>query len=93
MKDVTPSNASEMLANVETYDHREGGLSFVGYVCIKDPCRDEVKPSIQACKTAGIGVIMITGDAKETAIAIAQELDILTPNQDLKKCCFTGTEF
>ena len=36
---------------------------------------------------------MITGDAKETAIAIAKELDILTPSQDLTKCCFTGSEF
>lgn len=36
---------------------------------------------------------MITGDARETAIAIARELDILSPNQDVKKCVHTGAEF
>ena len=40
-------------------------------MCIKDPVRVEVKGAIKACKTAGIRVIMITGDAKDTAIAIA----------------------
>jgi len=49
----------------------------VGIVCIKDPVRPEVKPAIADCKTAGIRVIMITGDSKETATAIAQELDII----------------
>lgn len=46
-------------------------------MCIKDPVRKEVKPAIKDCKTAGIRVIMITGDSKETAIAIAKELDII----------------
>jgi len=36
---------------------------------------------------------MITGDAKETAIAIAQELNIIRPGQNLKESCFTGSEF
>lgn len=50
-----------------------------------------MKASIQACKTAGINVIMITGDAKETAVAIAKELKILTGTE--KNSCFTGAEF
>lgn len=44
---------------------------------IKDPCRPEVKPSIALCKTAGISVVMITGDAKATAIAISKEIGII----------------
>ena len=36
---------------------------------------------------------MITGDAKETAVAIARELDIITAGQDVSKTCFTGAEF
>jgi len=36
---------------------------------------------------------MITGDAKETAIAIAKELNILSPNQQPEKFCWTGAEF
>lgn len=52
-------------------------------MCIKDPVRPEVKKSIDACCTAGIRVIMITGDAKDTAIAIAKELNILSKSADL----------
>lgn len=95
MKKITAQNSHDLLADTSLYAECEGGCTFLGYVCIKDPCREEVKPMIKACKTAGITVIMITGDAKETAISIACELDILNPNQlsDLSKCCFTGAEF
>ena len=93
MKDITAENSHTQLADTASYAHREAGLAFIGYVCIKDPCREEVKPSIEACKTAGISVIMITGDAKETAISIARELNILSDGQDITKSCFTGSEF
>ena len=93
MKDITRANAQTALADSSTYDKREGGLAFLGYVCIKDPARPEVKGAIQDCKTAGINVIMITGDAKETAIAIAKELDIIPQNADIARTCFTGAEF
>ena len=62
----------------------------MGVVCIKDPVRAEVKAAIEDCKTAGIRVIMITGDAKDTAVAIAKELDIIDPNSDPKTNSFTG---
>ena len=62
-------------------------------MCIKDPVRPEVKGSIQECKTAGINVIMITGDSKETAISIAKELKIIPENADTSSTCFTGAEF
>ena len=93
MKDITAENSHQLLADVSSYQQLESNLAFIGYVCIKDPCREEVKPSIQACKTAGISVIMITGDAKETAISIARELNILSDGQDITKSCFTGAEF
>jgi P-type Ca2+ transporter type 2C len=93
MKHITAQNRSTELADSENYVHFEGGLCFVGYTCIKDPCRPEVKQSIVECKTAGINVIMITGDAKETAVAIAQELNIVEPGQNIQKTCFTGAEF
>lgn len=62
-------------------------------MCIRDPPRDEVKDSINDCRTAGVNVIMITGDAKETAIAIARELNILSPSQKAENSCWTGSEF
>jgi magnesium-transporting ATPase (P-type) len=36
---------------------------------------------------------MITGDSKETAVAIAKQLNIITEDQDISKSCFTGNEF
>lgn len=65
----------------------------MGYVCIKDPVRPEVGGAIKQCKTAGVNVIMITGDSKETAVAIAKELAIIPQNADIAKTCFTGAEF
>ena len=93
MKDVTRANASEMLSDVSKYQHYEANCAFLGYICIKDPVRAEVKGAIQECKTAGINVIMITGDSKETAVAVAKELDIIPGNADIAKTCFTGAEF
>jgi len=43
MKDITADNAHDLLANASDYDKYESNLSFVGYVCIKDPARPEVK--------------------------------------------------
>jgi Ca2+-transporting ATPase len=68
------------LSDSSKYDKLESDLSFVGYVCIKDPVRPEVQGAIQQCRNAGINVIMITGDAKETAVAVARELQIILPN-------------
>ena len=51
------------------------GCVFVGLQGMYDPPRDEVRDAIAACKTAGVKVIMITGDHKETARAIAGKLE------------------
>lgn len=75
------------------YGNYEGDATLLGFVAIKDPVRPEVKPAIAHCRTAGIRVIMITGDAKTTAISVAKELNILDQHQDEKECCFTGAEF
>lgn len=93
MKEITAANASEKLADTSKYAHYESNLAFLGYVCIRDPVRPEVKQAIVECKTAGINVIMITGDSKETAIAVAKELRIIEADADTSKCCFTGAEF
>ena len=54
----------------------EHNMVFVGLVGMIDPPRDEVKSSILECKRAGIIVSMITGDHKDTALAIAKDLNI-----------------
>ncbi|MDR1631029.1 MAG: cation-translocating P-type ATPase [Oscillospiraceae bacterium] len=55
----------------------ENGLTFIGMTGMIDPVRPEVKDAIVECRGAGITPIMITGDHRETAIAIAKELDII----------------
>lgn len=55
----------------------ENDLVFCGLVGMIDPVRPEVKAAIEECRTAGIRPIMITGDHKDTATAIAMELGII----------------
>lgn len=91
LKDLNEQNVEQKLDNLESYNRLETGGTFIGFVCIKDPVREEVKQAIQDCKTAGIRVIMITGDSKETAVAIAKEIHII--EGDAPNTSFTGTEF
>jgi Ca2+-transporting ATPase len=52
----------------------ETDLTFLGLIAMIDPPREEVKAAIAKCRTSGIKTVMITGDHKNTAVAIAREL-------------------
>lgn len=69
-------------------DELENELCFVGLVGMIDPVRPEVKPAIDECKSAGIRPIMITGDHKDTAVAIAMQLGIISSADE----AITGAE-
>ena len=56
----------------------ENDLCFIGLVGMVDPIRPEVIPAIQECRQAGIRPIMITGDHRDTAAAIAKQLGMIT---------------
>ncbi|MFA5141632.1 MAG: calcium-translocating P-type ATPase, SERCA-type [Candidatus Woesearchaeota archaeon] len=56
---------------------KEEGLVFLGLQAMMDPPREEAKQAVEKCKSAGIRVVMITGDHKDTAVAIANELGII----------------
>ena len=56
----------------------ENDLCFIGMVGMIDPVRPDVKLAIDKCSLAGIRPIMITGDHKDTAVAIAKELGIIS---------------
>ena len=57
-------------------DNVEEELTFLGLTCMIDPPRKEVIGAVESCHTAGIRVVMITGDHKTTAVAIAKALTI-----------------
>jgi Ca2+-transporting ATPase len=79
LSDNTPANIDE--------DFVENGLVFVGLIGMIDPPREEAKEANQKCQQAGIKTVMITGDHKLTAVAIAKELDMLKSEMVL-----TGSE-
>ena len=61
-----------------TPEFLEHDLVFLGLTGMIDPVRPEVKAAIEECNRAGIRAVMITGDHKDTAVAIAKELGIIT---------------
>jgi Ca2+-transporting ATPase len=56
----------------------ERDLTFIGLVGMIDPARPEVKRAVAVARRAGIKTVMVTGDYKNTALAIAQELDLIS---------------
>ncbi len=61
----------------------EGGLIFLGLTGMIDPPRDEVYDALIKCKQAGMKAVMITGDHKETATAIAKELKMIKSESEV----------
>lgn len=71
-----------------TPEELEQDMTWIGMCGMIDPVRPEVKAAIEECRRAGIRPIMITGDHKDTATAIARDLGILNPGQS----AITGAE-
>nr|MDO8110456.1 cation-transporting P-type ATPase [Candidatus Sigynarchaeota archaeon] len=74
-----------------TIEKVEKNMTFIGLTGMIDPPREEVKEAIAKAKHAGIRIIMITGDQKNTALAIAKALD-LKPYEDTVYTCYTAAE-
>ncbi len=66
-----------------------GSLTFIGAVCLSDPLRPEASKSVAELQDAGIQVVMITGDHRETARTLAKRCGILNAQHDL---ILTGEE-
>ncbi|WP_312653125.1 calcium-translocating P-type ATPase, PMCA-type [Aminipila sp.] len=66
-----------------TLNEINGDVVLVGFIGIRDDVRPEAKQAIREVQSAGIQVIMITGDKKETAVAIAKDAGLLTSENDL----------
>lgn len=70
--------------NSEKFDFYEieTNLTFVGFICLIDPPRPEVFDAIKSCKTAGIDVLMMTGDHPSTALAIGKQINLVNSTEN-----------
>merc|ERR1712112_761532 len=90
----SPMNPADMdLDNSAKFVNYEVNLTFCGVVGMLDPPRMEVAPAIVLCKQAGIRVIMITGDNKNTAEAICKRIGIFQEDERTEGLAFSGREF
>ena len=78
----------DQLYNELTIDSIEADMQFAGLVGMIDPPREEIFEAIRECKGAGIHPVMITGDHRDTAAAIARQIGILNEGEMV----VTGTE-
>jgi Ca2+-transporting ATPase len=77
LTDLDIEDFRELSKVEETNEKVESGMIFIGLVGMIDPPREEAKKANQVCQEAGIKTIMITGDHKLTAVAVAKEIGII----------------
>ena len=75
------------------YRQLEDRMTFIGLAMMMDPPRQAVNASILKCRTAGIRVIVITGDNQVTAESICRRIGLFSADESVAGKSFTGTEF
>lgn len=91
--DVASNPLLKKAKTTAEYAQLEQKLTFLGLVGMMDPPRPEVAGSIRKCKEAGIRVIVITGDNRNTAETICRQIGVFGEYEDLKGKSYTGREF
>ncbi len=91
--DNPPRKEDMDLETATNFIKYETNMTFVGCVGMLDPPRKEVVVSIQECKAAGIRVIVITGDNKNTAEAICRRIGVFKEDESTAGLSYSGREF
>lgn len=93
VSDVAGNPLLKNAQSSEDYAKLEQNMTLIGLVGMLDPPRAEVADSIRKCHEAGIRVIVITGDNRNTAESICRQIGVFGANEDLTGKSFTGREF
>ncbi|BGP37892.1 hypothetical protein JCM10450v2_001828 [Rhodotorula kratochvilovae] len=91
--DVDPDAAHYKTDSSAKYVAFEQHMVFAGLVGMLDPPRPEVRGAIEKCETAGVRVLVITGDNKNTAETICRQIGVFGEQEDVTGRSFTGKEF
>ena len=93
VEDVDPNAEHYHTESSSQYVNFEQKMIFAGLVAMLDPPRPEVRGAIEKCKTAGVRVVVITGDNKNTAETICRQIGVFQEEEDLTGKSYTGKEF
>lgn len=93
IEDVEPDVQHYKTGSSTEYVKFEQEMTFIGLVGMLDPPRPEVKGAIAKCRSAGIRVIVITGDNKATAETICRQIGVFGAHEEVSQQSYTGREF
>lgn len=90
---VDPEASHYKSSSSSEYIRFEQNMTFVGLVGMLDPPRPEVRGAVAKCRSAGIRIVVITGDNKSTAETICRQIGVFGLREDLTGKSYTGKEF